>query len=120
MKAVVCTKYGPPEVLQLKEVEKPIPKDNEILIRLGKDIKLFKKDDCVFGSAGFNQGCYAEYASVPEEGLLFSSKKAKFSATGLQPLPERLTFLKEVIKLFEKGSKTIILLVFIYRSQSRF
>lgn len=34
MKAVICTKFGGPEVLKLKQVKKPLTKDNEILIRI--------------------------------------------------------------------------------------
>ncbi len=34
MKAIVCTKYGPPEVLQFQDVEKPVPKENEVLIKV--------------------------------------------------------------------------------------
>jgi NADPH:quinone reductase-like Zn-dependent oxidoreductase len=34
MKAIVCTKYGPPDGLQLKEVERPIAKDNEALVEV--------------------------------------------------------------------------------------
>ncbi len=121
MKAIVWTKYGPPDVLQLKEVEKPTPKDNEVLIRIyattvlagdcelrslkfsllmralmrlgfglrkpkrvtilggdlageiesvGKDVKLFKKGDQVFGMTGPKLGAHAEYICLPEEGML--------------------------------------------------
>ena len=34
MRAIVCTDYGPPDVLQLADVLKPVPKDNEVLVRI--------------------------------------------------------------------------------------
>ena len=34
MKAIVCTRYGPPDVLQVTAAAKPIPKDDEVLIKI--------------------------------------------------------------------------------------
>ena len=120
MKAIVCPKYGPPDVLQLREVVKPTPKDNEVLVRIhaatvtagdvltrgftippaywllmrimtgftkprksilghelageiesvGKDVKLFKEGDQVFGSTGMSSGTHAEYICLREDGVL--------------------------------------------------
>jgi len=50
MKAIVCTKYGPPEVLQLAEVEKPIPKNNQVFIEI--KATAVTASDCII--RGFN------------------------------------------------------------------
>jgi len=34
MRAIVCTAYGPPDVLRLRDVPKPVPKDDEVLVRI--------------------------------------------------------------------------------------
>ena len=78
MKAVVHTKYGPPEVLQIKEVEKPVPKDKEGLIKVYATT--VNRTDCGFRSAEYfisrlfsglfkpkNQILGNEFAGVIEE-----------------------------------------------------
>jgi len=155
MKAIICTHYGTTDVLQLIEVAKPIPKDNEVLIKVhvsvvtpsdiafrkgepfivkliygltkprlsiqgvefageieavGKDVKLFKPGDQVFGMSPDRFGAHAEYICLPEAKPLIikSAKMSHEEAAGIMDgAPTALTFLRDVAKL-QPGQKILI------------
>lgn len=155
MRTIIYTQYGAPEVLKIKEVEKPKPRDNEVLIKTyattvtatectfrkgkplfsrlftgitkpkittlgeelageivetGKDIKLFKKGDKIFGISGTNFGAYAEYICLPEDGVItlkpanISYKEAASSCDGILTA---LPFLRDVGNI-KSGQKVLI------------
>lgn len=155
MKAIVCTKYGSPDVLELKEVAKPVPGDNEVLIRVlaasvtaadsmirtgtpyygrlfiglvkpnkpipgtgfagvveavGKEVKLFKNGESVFGETGLGFSANAEYVCLPQDGVL---AKLPTSMTYEEAAPvcdgalTSLNFLKDVGKI-QRGQRVLI------------
>lgn len=80
MKAIVCRKYGPPEVLQLMELDKPEPSHDQVRIRVRATA--VTSSDCidhVFGFDPFAFGAYAEYKCMSERGAL-------------APMPSNLTY----------------------------
>jgi NADPH:quinone reductase-like Zn-dependent oxidoreductase len=154
MKAMVYTEYGSPDVLQLKEVEKPTPKDNEVLIRVyattvaptdcafltadpfiirfmngltkpknrilgnglageieavGKEVKLFKRGDAVFGSTDTTFGAHAEYKCMSEAEVM-TIKPTNMTYEEAVGVPEAMTglyFLRDLAKL-QRGQSVLI------------
>ncbi len=103
MKAIVCARYGPPSVLQLKEVERPTPKANEALVRVRAatvtagdcELRRFKMPAWLwllarvaFGFRGprkriLGQEIAGEVESVGEAVQLFKRGDQVFAFTGL-------------------------------------
>jgi NADPH:quinone reductase-like Zn-dependent oxidoreductase len=98
MRAVVYTRYGPPEVVKLTEVAKPTPKDNEVLIKV--HATTVNRTDC-----GFRK---AEYFAVRVVGGLFKPKNT-ILGTELAGVVEAIG--KEV-KTFAVGDKVFGLSTF--------
>jgi NADPH:quinone reductase-like Zn-dependent oxidoreductase len=96
MKAVVCTKYGPPEVLQLKEVEKPTPKKNEVCIK-------------IFATAVTASDCIVRGFKVPLSlwlpmGLAIGFTKPRFPILGIV-LAGEVESIGKNVTLFKKGDQ---------------
>jgi NADPH:quinone reductase-like Zn-dependent oxidoreductase len=96
MKAIVCTKYGPPEILQLQEVEKPTPKDNEVLIKIYATA--VTASDCIV--RGFKLPRWSVIGLMM--GLAIGFKKPRKSILGMVLAGEVETAGKNV-KRFKKG-----------------
>lgn len=155
MKAIVYTKYGSPDVLQIKEMEKPAPKENEVLVKVhattvtavdsifrkgneffarlatgiikpkatilgtefsgtieeaGKDVKLFKKGDNVFGCTHTGHGAHSEFICLPDDGP-FTVKPSNLTFEEAAAVPSgaltALPFLRDTGKI-KAGQKVLI------------
>ncbi len=80
MKAVIHTVYGPPEVLQLKEVPKPTPKDNEVLIKV--HATTVNRTDCGFRSAEYFISRFFSGLFKPNNQILGNEFAGVVEATG--------------------------------------
>src|SRR5213083_1818061 len=96
MKAIVCTGYGPPDVLQLKEVEKPTPKDIEVLIRV--HAATVTKGDCELRSLKLPLLCKL-FVRI---GFGFRRPRKKILG---QELAGEIESVGKDVRLFEKGDQ---------------
>lgn len=80
MKAVIHTKYGPPEVLQLAEVQKPTPKENEVLIKVYATT--VNRTDCGFRSAEYFVSRFFSGLFKPKNQVLGNEFAGVIEATG--------------------------------------
>ena len=80
MKAVVYTKYGDPKVLQFRDVEKPVPKDNEVLIRIVATT--VNRTDCGFRNAEYLVVRIVSGLFKPKQQILGSELSGIVEAVG--------------------------------------
>ena len=89
MKASVHMRYGPPEVMELREVGKPVPKDDEILIK-------------VYAATATSGDCKVRRADPMAVRLIYGLKKPRLGILGSELAGEVVAIGKD-IKLFKKG-----------------
>ncbi len=96
MKAIVCVKYGPPDVLQLRELKKPTPKDNEVLVRI--HAATVTKGDCELRSLNLP----LTWQLFVRIGFGFRAPRKKILG---QELAGEIESVGRDVKLFKKGDQ---------------
>jgi len=96
MKAVVCTKYGPPDVLQLKELDKPSPKNNEVLI------KIFATT-VTSGDVWIRSSTFAPWFWLPGR-IMYGLRKPRKKIPGNE-LAGKIESVGKDVKRFKKGDQ---------------
>jgi len=91
MKAIIHTQYGPPEVLQLAEVTKPMPKENEVLVKVRATT--VNRTDCGFRSAEYFISRFFSGLFRPKNQVLGNEFAGEIEAVG------------QNVKLFQQGDK---------------
>lgn len=99
MKAIVHTKYGPSDELQLKDIEKPTPKDNEVLIKI--HATTVTSSDCNVRNFTFVPQSFLLFARI-----MFGFRKPKINILGIDLAGEIEAAGKDV-KRFKKGDHVL-------------
>ena len=96
MKALICTKYGSPEVLKLKEVNKPVPKSNEALIKV-------YASSVTAGDCRIRRFDFAKWFWLPGR-IIFGFTKPRSNIPGWE-LSGKIESIGKDVKRFKKGDK---------------
>ena len=80
MKAIIHTRYGPPEVVQLTEVPKPTPRANEVLVKV--HATTVNRTDCGFRSAEYFISRFFSGLFRPKNQILGSEFSGEIVAVG--------------------------------------
>jgi len=111
MKAIVCTKYGPPDVLQIREVEKPAPRDNEVLIKV-------HATTCHIGDVRIRSFNVPFWQMIPFR-IILGIRKPKRSILGME-LAGVVEAVGKDVKRFKKGDQVFASAGFVFGAHAEY